>query len=127
MAEPRRKQRARQAVPLRLNRLPVRRQPLRIVQRPITSSPKAVAGHRVTNIVQFKSKSTGRYLVAVYTQNPRTKKEERVIVNPKTLSTEKLNQLKAWHAHHKSKGSWVHAIATDPHTWATIGKILLAG
>lgn len=80
---------------------------------------------KVTAIQQFKN-SAGRYLVAVYTKNPRTQREERVIVDPKTLSPEKLKQLKEWHAHHKNKGKWIHAIATDPHTWATIGKILLA-
>jgi hypothetical protein len=76
--------------------------------------------------VQFKSRASGKYLVAVYTKNPRTQNEERVIVNPRTLSAEKLQQLKAWHQHHKTKGSWMHAIATDPHTWVAIGKILLA-
>ena len=95
--------------------------------REATARPSAASTARpVKKIIQFKSRATGRYLIAIYTQNPQTKREERVVVDPKTLSPEKLKQLKAWHVHHKTKGSWMHAIATDPHTWVTIGKILLA-
>lgn len=133
MAEIRRKAR-RKSTPLRVTRPPARPQHVR--RHPVRSSPRptitttvtrpSVKGHQVKRIVQFKSKTTGKYFVAVYTINPVTKREERVIVNPRTLSPQQLQQLRDWHEHHKNKGKWIHAIATDPNTWATIGKILLA-